>query len=140
MGLYISINTASSSLSNSPIDEAITFVATYAAIEKRHGRLPEGPSLDVTFMLPGEHETPPFEGMRMGGYTRESDTLFFETAVPSHILKSDQAPLYVATVMQDVVENAHDFFVENNVEFDTHHWRRTVAYLSKPDESGHLSH
>ena len=53
MSLYISINTPSSALSNSSIDGAITFMAAHAAIEKRQGRLPGGPSLDVTFLLPG---------------------------------------------------------------------------------------
>jgi len=140
MSLYISINTASSSLSNSPIDEAITFMAAHAAKEKQQGRLPDGPSLDVTFMLPGQHETPPFVGMRMGGYTKESETLFFETAVPEHIIKSTDATRYVAVVMQDVVEHAHEFFNENNVEFDTQHWRNTIANLITPDQVSRTTH
>ena len=69
MALYISINTPSSSHSKSPIENAIVLFAAQAAVEKRKGGLPDGPSLDVTFLLPGEFETPPFEGMRMGGYT-----------------------------------------------------------------------
>jgi len=140
MSLYISINTASSLLADSHIDQAITFLAAHAALEKQQGRLPGGPSLDVTFMLPGEHETPPFVGMRMGGYTRESETLFFETAVPEHILKSVDATRYVAVVMQDVVEHAHEFFNDNHVEFDTQHWRNTIAKLTKSDQTSSTSH
>lgn len=130
MALYISINTASSSTSKSPIDEAVTFLAAQAAIEKRQGGLPDGPSLDVTFLLPGEFETPPFEGMRMGGYTEEDGTLHFETAVPGHILKSTQAPSYVSAVMLDVVEHAHAFFASNKIEFDRNHWQRAVDNMT----------
>ena len=130
MGLYISINTASSTLTDSPINDAITFIAAHANIEKRQGQMPNGPSLDVTFLLPGEYESPPFTGMRMGNYTLESDTLFFETAVPGHILYSDKAPGYVAVVMQGVVEYALEFFQENRIAFDANRWRQTMCKLT----------
>ena len=140
MSLYISINTASSTLTESPINEAITFIAAHANIEKRQGAIPEGPSLDVTFLLPGEYESPPFSGMRMGNYTRESDTLFFETAVPKHILKSDEAPRYVAVVMQDVVEHAREFFRENEIEFNATMWRKTMFKLTASNTDNELAH
>ena len=131
MSLYISINTASARLSNSLIYEAVTLIAAHASIAKRQGRLPNGPSLDLTFLLPGEYETPPFVGMRMGNYTIESDTLFFETAVPKQILQSDQAPRYVAVVMLDVIEHASEFFLEKKIEFDISRWREFIATLPK---------
>lgn len=133
MSLYISINTASSTLTQSPINDAITFVAVHAALEKQQGALPDGPALDVTFLLPGEFESPDFDGMRMGGYTHEGDTLFFETAVPRHIIKSDEAPRYVALVMQDVVEHANEFFAEQDIRFDVGHWRRAIATLTQTE-------
>lgn len=135
MGLFISINTASAQLGQSPIDEAITFVATHAAIERRQGQIPEGPSLDVTFLLPGEQDKPDFAGMRMGGYTQESDTLFFETSVPEHILKSDNAPRYVAMVMQDVVSHASEYFTENNIRFDRLRWQQVMRNLTEAKTS-----
>lgn len=131
MSLYISIKMPSSMLVQSPIDDAIMFMAAHATIEKQQGRIPAGPSLDVTFLLPGEYETPPFVGMRMGGYTRESETLLFEAAVPKHILASAEAPRYVAVVMQDVVEHAHEFFLEHQIDFDAQQWREIVANLTK---------
>ena len=131
MSLYISINTPSRELHKSPIDEAITFLAAHAAIEKRNGRLPNGPALDITFMLPSKDDIPPFTGMRMGGYTSDNQTLFFESAVPEHIIQSEQAPLYVAMVLQDAVENASDFFKEHNITFNEPHWRR--------DQNGRLT-
>jgi len=140
MSLYISINTASSTLAKSPIDDAITFMAAHAAIEKKNGRIPDGPSLDVTFLFPGEHEAIPFEGMKMGGYTTESDTLFFETAVPGHILRSDSAPEYVAVVMQEVVENAQEFFIKNEIYFNAQDWKRTMSNLTVSPTAVSLTH
>lgn len=130
MSLFISVNTASSELRESPINDAITFVAAHAAIEKRKGLMPEGPSLDVTFLLPGQLDKPDFSGMRMGGYTAETDTLFFETSVPENILKSDTAPRYVALVMQDMVSNAAEFFAENNIRFDSQRWNKIMHSLT----------
>ena len=96
MALYISMNTPSQDLVKSPIDEAISFIATHVAIEKRKGRLPQtGPVLDVTFMLS---------------------------------TKSD-----VATVLQDVVDNASDYFAENNIKFDTDYWKRAIAYITESE-------
>ena len=140
MGLFISINTASAQLGQSPIDEAITFVATHAAMEKRQGQIPEGPSLDVTFLLPGELDKPGFDGMRMGGYTQESDTLFFETAVPEHILKSNEAPRYVAMVMQDVVAHASEFFTENKIRFDRLRWQQVMHNLTESNTASSRVH
>lgn len=140
MGLFISINTASSELKQSPIDDAITFVATHAAIEKRQGLIPEGPSLDVTFLLPGQLDKPDFSGMRMGGYTEESDTLFFETSVPEHILKSNDAPQYVAMVMQDIVTNASEFFMENKIRFDGNRWRQVMHSLTESPKTASTLH
>ena len=71
MSLFISVATPSSDLSASPITDAITTLASKVASEKKQGNFPHGPSLDVTFMLPGQEEKPDFAGMRMGGYTTE---------------------------------------------------------------------
>ncbi len=133
MSLYVSINTPSSELAKSAIDEAITRLAAHAAREKSLGHIPQGPSLDVTFMLPGKHDVPPFNGMRMGGYTRGSDTLYFEVAVPEQVTRATHAPDYVALVMQDVVEHAGEYFHENGIMFDVEHWRRVANTLAGAD-------
>lgn len=122
MGLYISVTTASSELADSPINAAITTLAVSVAGMNRQGRIPAGPSLDVTFLLPGKLEKPDFSGMRMGGYTPEGGTLYFQTAVPEHILKSPEAGHYVAMVMQDVVSNAGEYFQDYLFE----HSRETI--------------
>lgn len=135
MSLYISMNTPGNELSKSAIDDAITFLASHIAIEKRHGRLPEAPTLDITFMLPGKHDKPVFSGMRMGGYTQDNKTLYFETAVPEHITQSEQAPYYVAMVLEDVIENAELFFTGSGVKFNADHWRTALQKFIGPEKS-----
>lgn len=130
MSLYISVTTASSTLSDSPINSAITTMAAKVAGAKKFGRMPVGPALDVTFMLPGQEDKPSFTGMRMGGYTSEGDTLYFETAVPQRMIYSQQADIYVAMVMEDVVVNAEAFFKDNEVDFDALQWQLCVAQLA----------
>lgn len=127
MSLYITTNTPSPILDKSPIDEAITSLAAHIAVEKRNGHLPQGPALDITFMLSTEEDSPPFDGMRMGGYTDENQTLFFEAAVPKLMAQSTAAPFYVAMVLQDAVDNAREYFDELEVEFDSDHWQRAIA-------------
>jgi len=130
MRLFVSINSPSQELVKSPIDEAITFVAAHAALENRQGHFPVGPALDITFMLSCKDDVPPFTGMRMGGYNKEGDTLFFEAAVPEKITRSEDAPQYVALVMQDMVDNAKQYFDELHIDFDLDKWRYVIDNLT----------
>jgi len=129
MSLFISVNKPSQQLEKCSIDTAITVLAANAAIEKRSGRLPKGPALDITFMLPHEKDTPLFKGMRMGGYTQENQTLYFESAVPEHIVYSKNASRYVVVTLQDAVDNASEFFTSNNIIFDKAQWHRAIDTL-----------
>jgi len=132
MPLYISMKTPSPELDKSPIDDAITFMATHIAMEKRNGRIPQnGPALDITFMLSTLDDAPPFTGMRMGGYTQENETLFFETAVPEAMSRSQTAPEYVMAVVQDAVDHAIQFFAENEISFDSESWLQAMNYLTE---------
>ncbi len=141
MSLYISINTPSPTLDKSPIDEAITFMATQVAVEKRNGRLPQsGPVLDVTFMLSVAQDKPSFKGMRMGGYTDENNTLYFETAVPVSISHSTQATRYVTAVLHDVVDHAARYFTEQDIPFDSAHWLRAVNYFAELEDAPAIQH
>ena len=133
MSLYISVNTPSADLSKSPIDNAITFYAASIAMEKRMGSFPQGPKLDITFMLTTHQDSPPFAGMRMGSYDDENQTLYFETAVPEHISDSPIAPKYVQAVLQDAVDNAQQYFNELGVEFDFYQWKETIDKLALPE-------
>lgn len=129
MSLFISTATASSELQDTPIQEAIKSFAMNLAQKKRQGHFPDGPSLDVTFMLPGQKVKPDFMGMRMGGYTKNSGTLYFEREVPEYIIHSDQAGYFVSVVMQDVVEYASEFFQEHEISFDDHQWQHALQRI-----------
>lgn len=135
MSLFISSAMASSELNESAINQAISQLAMSVALAKQQGGIPAGPSLDVTFMLPGQFDKPDFTGMRMGGYSDESDTLYFERSVPEYILQSDMAKEYVAVVMQDVIDHASEFFQAGGVGFDTAKWQQLVQLLSQTDVS-----
>jgi hypothetical protein len=140
MRLFVSINTPNQEMVKSPIDEAITFLAAHAAMESRHGHFPAGPALDITFMLSSKDDAPPFSGMRMGGYNQEGDTLFFEAAVPEKMTQSEEAPRYVALVMQDMVENAKLYFDENHIDFDFDNWKRVIDNLTGVDGITTVAH
>lgn len=139
MSLYISVNTPSAALAKSPIDEAITFYAASIAMEKRIGSFPEGPKLDITFMLSTLQNTPDFKGMRMGAYDDENQILYFETSVPEHISQSPVAQKYVRAVLQDAIDNAQHFFHEHGVAFEFERWHEAIGQLahSGSARSGH---
>lgn len=127
--LRISILSSDRDLEKSPIDRAITALAARAANEARSGALPEGPVLDLTFLLGSSHDRPPFDGMRMGGYTQERQILYFEAAVPEAMSRSQQAPDYVAAVLQDAIENAGEYFRTLDVAFDSRGWQQALITL-----------
>lgn len=129
MSLYISTATASSELQDTSIQQAIKSLAITVARERGQNGIPDGPSLDITFLLPGQKIKPDFSGMRMGGYTKEGGTLYFEREVPEHIIHSDQARQFIIIVMQDVVNHAGEFFQENEISFNNTQWRQALDRL-----------
>lgn len=135
MSLFISATMPSAELKECAINKAISQLAVAVAQARQQGSIPEGPSLDVTFMLPGAFEKPDFTGMRMGRYSDESDTLYFERSVPEYIINSDMASEYVAVVMQDVIEHAGEFFQAGGISFDTAGWGRLVQLVGRADVS-----
>jgi hypothetical protein len=132
MTLHIGITMPDRTLEKSQIENAVTRLAERIAIVKRQGSFPKGSTLDVTFMLSSPEDQPRFKGMRMGGYTQEEDTLFFHAVVPHQLSHSDQATRYVSLVLQDVVDNADDFFRENTLCFDAPQWRSVLQDIA-PD-------
>ena len=127
--LCISMKTPNRDLDKSPVDRAITALAASIATERRNGTLPVGPALDMTFMLSSGDDKPPFDGMRMGGYSAENRTLFFEAAVSESMAYSAQAPRYVAALLQDMIDNAALYFSETKVPFDADSWQAALAPL-----------
>lgn len=136
MSLRINVTTASADLAESPIQHAILTLASLVAEKQRLGTVPADPSLEITFMLPGKLDKPPFSGMRMGGYTDKNNTLYFEKAVPENILHSTASPKFVFTVIVDMVVNAGEFFQESDVPFDHIGWFRLASEIGQHLNAG----
>ena len=132
MSLSINMASASSDAMDSPISHAITSVAVKLNHTEKNYTWPSGPSLDITFMIPGKMEKPDFRGMRMGGYTTNDDTLYFEREVPSHLIHSSRAEEFVGLVLQDAVYNASNFFSEQSMDFNQIGWLKALEQLSVP--------
>ena len=132
MGLSISVSSASSEALDSKLSHAITALAVVLARKQQQGELPTGPSLDVTFMLPGKLEKPTFSGMRMGGYTEQDNTLYFERAVPDELLQSPQAGKFVTLVLEDAIDNATDYFADRNRLFNCSGWKSALEQVGVP--------
>jgi len=130
MSFFISISTASSDHRDTPITHAITKLAAAVAKARSSNLLPTGPALDLTFMLPGKFEKPDFSGMRMGGYTNDNNTLYFEKAVPEELIYSPQADAYMALVVEDMIANANAFFSSSDMSFDLPAWELLARDLN----------
>ena len=91
-------------------------------------------------MLSTKDDAPDFTGMRMGNYNREGDTLFFEAVVPERMTQSEEAPRYVALVMQDMVENAKLYFDEKRIDFDQENWLRIIENLTGIETEHAVAH
>jgi len=129
MSIFISATSPTSDYKESILEKAITGVAMKLAQHRSKSKLPAGPSLDVNFLLTGKYEEPSFSGMRMGNYSIDQETLYFERSVPGEMIHSNNAEKFVEAVLQDVITNAADFFSEMNVNFDLVSWKRTLKEL-----------
>ena len=130
MSLFISTTTPSDTFKESRLDKAITEVAVKLAKERSQGTLPQGPSLDVNFLIPSQTEKPAFSGMRMGNYDADHSTLYFERSVPMDLVESSKAEEFVKLVLEDVVTNAAYYFEELKVNFDLPSWKHTLTRIS----------
>ncbi|GAB2190379.1 hypothetical protein MAH1_19870 [Sessilibacter sp. MAH1] len=126
--ISISMNIPDRNLEKTPIERAITALAASVATHRQDlTDLTQGPSLDITFCLAYNGDKPEFDGMRMGGFSPEGNTLYFEAAIPERFNQSHQAREYVAAVMEDVITNAYDYFSDQQVEFDAGLWKNTLT-------------
>lgn len=128
--LVISIKMPTRDLEKSPLEQAVTRLAINLAQGRQSlAALQLEPRLDVTFLLSHGADVPEFEGMRMGNYSAQENTLYFEVAVPEAYNHSPLASQYVAAVMDDVLTNASDYFAQIDVSFDAFKWQKTVQPL-----------
>lgn len=115
------------------MDRAVTQLAERVALHKRRQAAPQDRQLDIAFLLSSDQETPPFSGMRMGGYQARDNTLYFQAAVPAKLSHSEQAATYVALVLQDVIDNAADYFADLGLDFGAAGWRDWCGSLLRAD-------
>lgn len=134
--IFISIN-KSDSLEKSAIDKAIVRVA--AALARQRSRLPPGPGLEMTFFAASADWQPDFAGMRMGGYQTSDPVLGFQVAVPAALAHSPRALAYVLAALEDMLDNARDYFGERRIPFDHAAWRQVLKVAAgvqaQPPES-----
>ena len=117
-------------LDKSPIEQAITAIAITVATNSKLAQMTTGPAIDLTYLLSSGADKPAFTGMRMGGYTAQNQTLFFEAAVPEKFNRSTQADNYATAVLQDAISNAIDFFQQQDVSFDAIYWQGLATTMA----------
>ncbi len=127
--IAIGMNLPDRSLEKSPIERAITAVAMSVASNAEIATLSGGPRLDITFNLSHQGDVPSFQGMRMGGFNDADNTLYFEACVPEAINHAKNAKDYVAAIIEDVIDNASDYFREINIAFDKTHWQAAMPSM-----------
>ncbi|GAB1257740.1 hypothetical protein NBRC116494_22420 [Aurantivibrio plasticivorans] len=131
MPLQINLTSASSEALDSPMSSAITNLAAKIKLHSIHGLVPSAPNLDITFMIPGKLDKPNFTGMSMGGFESTENTLFFQKPVPEDLINSPKANDFVRLVLEDVVDNAAEFFGEHDYAFHRSEWSQFVNSLSR---------
>lgn len=117
MSLYIGAYYPDRQLDESLFGQALVKVAAGLAQYRQHPLQMSAPNLDIHFMMPGKEESPNFEGMRLRFFDRQSSTLRIESAVPDRMVNSMHSEAYILAVMQDAVDNAADFFDEQQLSF-----------------------
>lgn len=130
MSLFINTTSPTADFKDSSLEKAITGMAMKLAMVRSQGNLPEGPGLDINFLVSTKDDNPGFTGMRMGNYGIDQNILHFERAVPVELLNSNSADDFVKAVLQDVVVNASYFFKELKVDFDLYSWKQTLDTLN----------
>lgn len=130
MSLHIGMTMPNRSLEKTSIEQSIIKLAEQLAIKKTQQEMPSGSKLDLTFMLSTANENPEFKGMIMGNYTKEDNILYFKTAVPYHLNNSEHTNEYVSLTLQDMVNNADEFFKENQLSFNVQQWQSLVNEIT----------
>ncbi len=131
MGIFLRTASASQEHQESLINNAITRAAMTAATQTASEKPPALPVLDISFLLPGKHEKPAFNGMQMGGYTSEEGTLYFQCSVPEAMINSNQAAPYVIAVIDDAISNAVEYFKLIDTDFNQSSWLNFAKLLKQ---------
>jgi len=123
MSIYLSSVIGSRELEGSEIKKSITSLAMQLNEIRHASQNNAAVSIDLTLVLPGKLHKPDFEGTRMTSFSANDGVLYIESIVPEKMLHSQHATPYVLALLQDVVENAGDFFNEQGLEFKSDQWQ-----------------
>jgi|GEM_PF-570652 len=118
MTIHISTMMPNRSLDESAFMSAVTKTAIQLA-EFRH--LPAQntmPVLDIVFLLPGRQEQAGFEGLRLHSFSRDTQMLRIESAVPEKMLDSIHVGRFIIAIMQDAIDAAAEYFSEQQLLFN----------------------
>ena len=76
------------------------------------------PIIDLYFLLPGKNESPHFKSMRLHPFDPPNETLRLDSVVPPGMINSDHATAFIIAAMQDAIDNASEYFEQENINFD----------------------
>lgn len=130
MAFHLGTMLPEQNLENSAFQQALIKVAANLH-RQRPKKLQTGtPVIDLVFLLPGAQEKPDFEGMRLNHYSSAHRMLRIESAVPGHLVESAHAERFILAALQDAVDAAADFFMEQNILFNRDEHLMTIERLS----------
>jgi hypothetical protein len=98
--------------------KAVTKVASNLAGVRDQRLQKQTPVLDIVFLLPGQCEKVDFEGLRLHSFDLARQILRFESVVPEKMVASIYAERFVIAIIQDAIDAAGEFFIEQRVLFD----------------------
>ena len=115
MSLYCEAFLPDMNLKESEFVRVLTNIAGKLTQERNAQKVSCGPAVDLRFLLPAGDDKPDFKGMRLHSYSQSGQRLLIESVVPESFLHSEQCSDYIIAAMQDAVDNASDFFIEQQV-------------------------
>ncbi|MDO9106669.1 MAG: hypothetical protein Q7U57_17120 [Methylovulum sp.] len=118
MTIHISTMMPDRSLDESAFMLAVTKIAIQLAEFRLLPVQNTTPHLDLVFLLPSRQEQVGFEGLRLRSFSRDSQTLRIECAVPEKMLDSIHAERFIIAIMQDATDAAHEYFCEQQLLFN----------------------
>ena len=115
MSLYCEAFLPDMNLKESEFVRVLTNIAAKLTQQRHAQKVQGGPAVDLRFLLPAGDDKPDFRGMRLHSYSQDCQRLLIESVVPEGFLHSELCTDYILAAMQDAVDNATDFFTEQQV-------------------------
>ena len=115
MSLYCEAFLPDMNLKESEFVRVLTNIAAKLTQQRHAQKVRGGPAVDLRFLLPAGDDKPDFRGMRLHSYSQDCQRLLIESVVPEDFLHSELCTDYILAAMQDAVDNATDFFKEQQV-------------------------